>query len=400
MNQLTAERIINSLESGIVPIEDVDFFNTGRGKECAYIEELLHSVEGGASDILFVHGDYGIGKTHLLGLTKVIALERKFIVSHVTLSSRECPLSKMTWVYGNILRNITYKDFNKPTSLISFLDLWLQLVNDKVLKFRKRPCKHSFTYETCGHGCIDDLYNKFIPALKKIPGDLKNAIKLYQHAVDRNNEELKILIIRWMIGDKLTRSEYKRINGHLSKIKISNNIDEKSTFEMFKNIADLSKLLGFNGFVILLDEAERIPSIHNMMDGYFNLMNLIIQSMKMNGVLVIYATTPQFYDDAKRNFKYFENEETKELLKGIYSRMEEKRINLTALDQNELVLLSLKILSIYLISKQIENIIDQQNVWSEIKSSITPLCQNAETMRGFISDVFPIIKQHVSNRLS
>ena len=330
MNQLTAERIVNALESGIVPIEDVDFFSIGREKECAHIEYLLHSVENGNSEILFVHGDYGVGKTHLLGLTKVMALERKFIVSHVTLSSRECPLSKMVWVYGSILRNLTYKDLDKPASLISFLDVWLKLVDDTVSKSRRLPCKHfRMTYETCALGCIDDLYSRFIPELKKIPGDLKNAIKLYQHAVQRDNKELKILIIRWMIGDKLTRGEYKRINGHISRIKISNNVDEKSTFGMFKNIADLSKLLGFNGFVILLDEAERIPSIHNMLDGYLNLMNLIMQSMVMNGVLVIYATTPQFYDDAKRNFKYFEKEETVELIKVISNRMEEKRINLT-----------------------------------------------------------------------
>lgn len=396
MNRLIAERIINALESGVVPIDDIQHFNMGRQKEYLCLVDLLNATKKGESEIMFVHGDYGVGKTHILGLMKKKAHDMNFIVSYVSLSSRECPLSEMVWVYSSILSNLTYRDTEKPTSLISFLDLWLDLVEKKILPFKKHRCKHGLTYETCALGCIDDLYKKHIPELEKMYGDLRNAVKLYQYAFLRHDERLKEIIVRWILGSKLTRSDRARMNSQLASFSVQRNIDSDSIFEMFRNIASFSKILGFKGFLILLDEAESIPSIHNSMVGYINLINLIMRSINMPRVCVIYATTPQFYDDAKRNFKYLENENTKEYLGLIYKRMEEKRINLEALNPEDLVLLANKILNIYIVSIQLENFIDQDKVWHEIENDITLLCQNTNTMREFIVKTVPIIKQHVS----
>lgn len=227
-------------------------------------------------------------------------------------------------------------------------------------------------------------------------GDLRNAVKLYQYAFLRHNEKLKEIIVRWILGDKLTRSERSWMNRQLASFSVQKNIDSDSIFEMFKSIASFSKVLGFNGFLILLDEAERIPSIHNFSAGYINLIELITQSVKMPRICVIYATTPQFYDDAKRYFGYFENEDTKKFLELIYKKMEEERINLEALSQKDLILLANKILNIYVVSAQLEKIIDRDNVWYAIKNDITILCQNTSTMREFIVKTIPIIKQHIS----
>jgi len=125
MDRYTADKIINCLECGIVPMDCVKYFSAGREKEIGLIQKLLSETESGNSGLLFVHGHYGIGKTHILGLTLDCALERGFIASHVTLTSRECPLSHLNDVYRNILKNLFFRnDINFPRESIFRLSLF------------------------------------------------------------------------------------------------------------------------------------------------------------------------------------------------------------------------------------------------------------------------------------
>ncbi len=391
MDKLTAERIINALDSGVVSYDDVDYFNIGRSNEIAQIETLLRNTKKGDSNILFVHGDYGVGKTHILNLTKEKALRDKFVVSYVTLSSRECPLSKMVWVYGDILKNMSFRAENENLGLLSFLDMWLELVENRISKYRNDQCKHKLTYLTCGLGCIDELYKEHMPELEKINETLKNAIKLYQYAFLRGNDELKVLIIRWILGEKLKRIDFNYINNQLKGIEFNENIDYSNAFDMFKSISSLSKILGYSGFIILLDEAERIPSIGNVLEGYTNLCRIIIQSSMMPGVLIVYATTPQFYEDAKNHFKYYESEGNKELLETIYRRMEKERLILTILKEGELLNLAKKVIKIY-----IQSMGDHKNsekIFNNILNEITVIIKESTTMREYIAKALPLIKK-------
>jgi len=391
MDKLTAERIINALESGVVSYDDVDYFNIGRDKEIAKIETLLENTKKGGSNILFIHGDYGVGKTHILNLTKEKALSHKFVVSYVTLSSRECPLSNMVWVYGDILKNMSFQAENENLGLLSFLDLWLELVENEISKYRNDKCKHKLTYLACSLGCIDELYKEHMPELRNIHEALKSAIKLYQYAFLRKNEELKVLIIRWILGEKLKKIEFNYINNQLRSIELLENIDISNAFDMFKSISSLSKILGYNGLIIFLDEAERIPSIGNVLEGYINLCRIIMQSYKMHGVLIVYATTPQFYEDAKKYFKYYESEENKGLLETIYRRMEKERLILTILKEDELLILARKIITIYI--QSVGNYKNSEKIFNNIFNEITVIIEESTTMREYIAKILPLIKK-------
>ena len=390
MDKIVAERIINSLECGIVPMDDVGFFTTGRASEIEEIKILLNDTKSGKSKLLFVHGDYGIGKTHFLALTKNEALENKFLVSHVTLTSRECPLSQMEYVYANILKNISFKGQQSPSGFLSFLDLWLGLVNEKFKKDINKKCKHYLTYRTCSFGCVEELYCQQIPELAKVNTDFKDAIKLYHHAIEGGNELLKDELIRWFLGEKVN---LKWINIQAKNLKIYERIISDNSFIMLKSIASISKISGFSGLVILFDEAERIPSIVNVTIGYFNLIRIIYESLNLHGVCFIYATTPQFYDDAKRHFRNFETEETKEILKEVYQRMEDERLILSLLPKESLITIANKIFSIYLISKGQEDSTEIHKKWKNNMVANSRHYLECGTMREVIGKVMKDIKE-------
>jgi hypothetical protein len=392
MDKDTADNIINCLESGVVPIDYVKYFSAGRENEIELIKNLLFETECGNSGLLFVHGDYGIGKTHILALALNYALERKFLASHITLTSRECPLSRLNDVYRNILTNLCFSDQKHKSGFYSFLESWLSFTTKKVLSHKDERCKHGLTYETCGFGCLDELYAKYIPELWKVDSDFRSAVKLFQYAELRGNLQLKDCVLRWLLGERLKQIDIKWMNKQLGAVKIQSNISDDNAFLMLKNISQFSRIMGFNGLLILLDEAERIPSIQRIADGYINLINLIIKSIKMSGVLFIYATTPQFYDDARRYLKNFESDKTKDLLELVYKRMENEKLKLIPLPPTELEMIAEKIFEIYLVSQGDEYHPQLMHQWQKMFSEIKKICQENQTMRDFIGKIMTNIK--------
>jgi hypothetical protein len=70
---------------------------------------------------------------------------------------------------------------------------------------------------------------------------------------------------------------------------------------MLRELGAVSRSIGFAGIVILLDEAEAIPSYSRASDRalcYENLCRLISPDLHVAGCYFVYATTPAFFERA------------------------------------------------------------------------------------------------------
>lgn len=85
MKTLEAERIIESLRCGTPPEGHVTEFTVGRGEE---VNELKSILLSGSTNALLIKSNYGSGKTHLLRLTREMALSSGYAVSLITLDSK------------------------------------------------------------------------------------------------------------------------------------------------------------------------------------------------------------------------------------------------------------------------------------------------------------------------
>lgn len=392
MDTLKAEKIINSLECGIVPMDCVEEFTGGRKRELESINALLADTEFGKSGLLFVHGDLGVGKTHILGLTQNAAFKRNFLASHVVLTSRECPLSSLKDVYLNIIKNICFTGQKHKSGFYSFLEAWLNFASERMRGDMGKRCKHGLTYQTCASGCVNELYAKYIPELWAASSDFRNVVKLYQWADLHGRMDLKGYLLRWLLGERLTRIDLRWLSKQMHGVKIDENIDEESIFLTLKNIAKVSRMMGFGGLVILLDEAERIPSISRVTDGYLNLIRIIMRSLDMPGVLFIYATTPQFYDDARRYLKMFESNDTKDLLQVVYKRIEDEKLKLEPLTAVELEGIAERIFEIYLVAMNRDDVTFTKEEWKRRSMKMKDICMEQQTMRDFIGKTLLHIK--------
>jgi hypothetical protein len=71
--------IVQSLLAGVVPRVGLQHIQVGRKDEIsAIITDLDYIVDGGAT-IRFIIGRYGSGKSFFLNLSRLVALEKKFV---------------------------------------------------------------------------------------------------------------------------------------------------------------------------------------------------------------------------------------------------------------------------------------------------------------------------------
>lgn len=69
-----------------------------------------------------------------------------------------------------------------------------------------------------------------------------------------------------------------------------------------QSLAGFVRLSGYKGLVILFDEAEQAYSImrkSSLRDAHNNLLSLINNIESLNGLFLVYATTPDFFIDPK-----------------------------------------------------------------------------------------------------
>src|SRR6266568_2352757 len=101
-----AEQIVERLRYGIPPSGHVRAFTVGREDQLAQLEGSL-SRGNGNTGALLLGANYGAGKSHLLRVTREIALELGYAVSLVEVNAQEgVRFNRMDTILGAVCRQI------------------------------------------------------------------------------------------------------------------------------------------------------------------------------------------------------------------------------------------------------------------------------------------------------
>lgn len=106
LSETTAEQIVEKLRYGIPPSGHVREFTVGRGDQ---LQDLQSSLARGHDDsgALLLRANYGAGKSHLLKVTREIALELGYAVSLVEVNAQEgVRFNRMDTILGAVCRGI------------------------------------------------------------------------------------------------------------------------------------------------------------------------------------------------------------------------------------------------------------------------------------------------------
>lgn len=255
MNELSpniARSIIERIGGpGEPPLYGLQFFTAGLDPYLSVIDtEYLSSfIKQGGAAFKMVVGVYGGGKTHFLYCVRDLAWRHNFAVSYVSLSPGESPFHRLELVYraivGGIIPPSTPEELlsGYERGIVSFLRSW---VGQKLQEYRNMGIRQ------------DILREELLNEIEKIEGieslSFSRAVKSAFRTLLDNQEEEFINICQWLSGEGYDR----RVHGRYG---ILQRIDKSTAFTMLRSLVQWVRQIGYAGLIILLDEAERVPSL-------------------------------------------------------------------------------------------------------------------------------------------
>jgi hypothetical protein len=114
-------------------------------------------------------------------------------------------------------------------------------------------------------------------------------------------EEQRSSILQWFSGEG-TAATFRKNHG-IQKV-----VDRANSHLMLQSLCSLSRHLGARGIVILIDEAEMAFStmVRNALkQAHNNLLHLINSAQECEGLVLIYATVPDFYNDPRHGIQTY-----------------------------------------------------------------------------------------------
>jgi len=287
MTMTNQSALWNAFVNGVVP-EKIDInWLFGREEEMKLLKQCLEIMEFKKISLFkLVEGDYGFGKTMLLSAFKTEALSKGFVVSRLTLGTHN-NFSKPEIVYKDIMANMTIERNGEPVDFESIFKIWL------------RELKRHNSFEE-----VSKQIASLIEVLKDYNATFGAVLYSYIRGIIKADNEIAQLASAWIVGDYNMSQEQKK------RIGVRGNIDRYNAFDILQGFSKMLELLGYKGFVIIVDELEYImrerQDIRNK--SYTTLRHLIdeIGMNRWNNTFFIGAFTPEMMLDAEKGFKSYE----------------------------------------------------------------------------------------------
>lgn len=283
MFDMEARHVIEALRSGIPSRAVGQYFSEARPKIMKTISDEIDSVcSTGISTGRIVSGKYGEGKTHLLNTVFNLAHDNNMVVSYLSLS-KEAPFDKLYLVYQ-------------------------KLANNTFLPRRRQPG-------------FDQLLDKMTPnspitnemllyAVKQLETD-----KLYfllRSYLNTEEQEEKFLLKADLEGDFISnvplKQIYKRIFQQTAKSTV-NFTKTKHCKDYLEFLSHLFVQVGYNGWVILFDEAELIGRLGKKarQNSYRNMAEFLLPDARLEATYSMFAFGASFVEDVVDGKHEFQN---------------------------------------------------------------------------------------------
>jgi hypothetical protein len=282
---MTAHRIIASVGgAGQPPEYGFQFFSVGLDEiiDILETEYLDFFIKNGGSSFKLIIGGYGTGKTHLLYTIREQAWDNSYATSLVTLTPQETPFHKLEAVYRAIVNNL--QPPLKPDEILAgseqgienFIIRWF----NRVIETQRRL---GFEEDELNH-VVEEWLNNNIKGFEST--SFTQAIKQAFLALLYDNQDDFYNVLTWLKGESFQR----RIHGEYG---IVQKVSEETAFQRLRSLGQWIRQIGFNGLIVLFDEAEQTPSFSTrQMSIHLNNLRQLIdacQRTSFQGFMFFYA---------------------------------------------------------------------------------------------------------------
>ncbi len=243
-----AAQTLEAMRLGVVADAELTPYTVGRDAELAQIEADLDAT-GERGAVRAFLADYGVGKTHLLELTQRRALQRGFLATTAVLGRDEVAPSHPKRVYRRLMHGLRYPD--RPADEAAGLGPLLE---------RAAASPEALSLLGLDAAVSGDLADKLAGGLHLY---LSTAVSYTRGLAGTGRDRDRDLLIDWIEGhptlsNSLIFRRLAKLRGPRSRIYSLQDFRPWARIYgyLLSGIAALARAVGYQGLVVLLDEAE------------------------------------------------------------------------------------------------------------------------------------------------
>ena len=283
MFDFEARHVIEALRSGIPSRAVGQYFSEARPGIMKEISgHLDETCETGKSKGMIIAGKYGEERTHLLNTVFSMAHSNNMVVSYLSLS-KETPFDKLYLVYQKLVNNTFLPKRVQPgfTQILEKMTPGSPAANELLLYAAKHLETDKLYYLLRAYLNTEDLDEKFM-----LQADLEGDF----------------------IANVLLKQIYRRI--YNERVKYNVNFSKtKHCRDYFSFLSRLFRLMGYNGWVILIDETELIGRLSKKarLNAYRNMAQFLLPDERLEGIYTLFALGASYTEDVIETKHDYEN---------------------------------------------------------------------------------------------
>jgi hypothetical protein len=282
-----------------VPRLGIRHLQVGRLNEVGAVLKDLERIEQGGAAVRFVIGRYGAGKSFFLNLMRTVALERKFVVvqADITLERRlHGSAGQARELYAELMRNAATRARPEGGAVASIVERWASELDHEV----RAAGGDDEDVTKAVHGRLkplQDLVSGF---------DFATVVARYIDGFLRGDDHTTTAALRWLRAQYRTKTEARQDLG------VRSIIDDGQFYDYLKLFAAFSRLAGYAGLLVNVDEmgvfSHRLNSSQARSANYEVILHIVNDCLQANvaGLGILFAGTPAFLEDRRRGLASYE----------------------------------------------------------------------------------------------
>jgi len=291
--------ILQSLRAGVVPRIGLQHIQVGRKDEVAAILKDLDTVTQGGAGIRFIIGRYGAGKSFFLNLSRIVALEKKFVVAQADITPDRrlhATGGQARSLYSELMHNLASRTKPDGGALPGIVEKWVS----------------GLDYDMRSKGASDADILKAIPEKLTVLQDMVSGydfalvVRKYFEGFLTHNDAQMTSAIRWLRAEYSTKTEARQDLG------VRSIIDDQGIYDYLKLLAAFVKMSGYAGLLVNFDEmgvlSHRLNNSQARNSNYEMILRILNDCLQGSvcGLGFVFAGTDAFMDDKRRGLASYE----------------------------------------------------------------------------------------------
>jgi len=282
------DAIVQALQAGVVPRLGLHHIQVGRARELEALVGDLDRVGRGGAALRFVIGQYGAGKTLLLNLLRLVALERNLVVVCADLGpSRRFHArdGEARLLYGDLVASMATRAMPEGGALSAVIE---HFVSESIVEAQREKLS------------LGEVVDGRLGSLRELPFGyaFADVLTRYALAFERGDRSAKTAAMRWLRGEFSTRAEARAALG------VREFIHDTHLYDCLKLLARFAALCGYGGLLVALDEMVNLYKLgsHARAANYEQLLYVLNDVLEGRAAHIgfLMGGTPEFLMDARR----------------------------------------------------------------------------------------------------